>query len=116
MAKQIQYKSLDNIGLNGLNTQSNPASLDASFLTKAENIVIRESGRISFRKGLKQKILSNTYGSGSTALPIGSLVEFQNGSTYEYFAGIGTQVYEIDFTTPDTPYTSVYSTSLTDDD
>jgi len=116
MAKQIQFKSLDNIGLNGLNTQSNPASLDASFLTKAENIVIRESGRISFRKGLKQKILANTYGSGSTALPIGSLVEFQNGSTYEYFAGIGTQVYKIDFTTPDASYTSTGLTGITGDD
>jgi len=116
MAKQIQFKSLDNIGLNGLNTQSNPASLDASFLTKAENIVIRESGRISFRKGLKQQILANTFGSASAPLPIGSLVEFNNGSAYKYFAGIGTQVYEIDFTTPDTPYTSASLTGITDDD
>jgi len=50
MAKQIQYQSLTNIGLNGLNTQANPASLDPSYLTKAENVVIRESGRISLRK------------------------------------------------------------------
>ena len=56
MAKQIQYQSLANLGLNGLNTQSNPASLDTSYLTKAENVVIRESGRIALRKGLKQKI------------------------------------------------------------
>ena len=56
MAKQLQYQSLTNIGLNGLNTQANPASLDPSYLTKAENVVIRESGRISLRKGFKQKV------------------------------------------------------------
>ena len=55
MAKQIQYQSLKDLGLNGLNTQSNPASLDSSYLVKAENVVIRESGRIALRKGLKLK-------------------------------------------------------------
>jgi len=55
MAKQLSYKPLDNIGINGLNTQSNPSTLDSSWLTKADNIVLRESGRISFRKGLSKR-------------------------------------------------------------
>ena len=59
MAKEITYQPLPDIGLNGLNTQSNPATLDHSWLTKAENIVLRESGRITFRKGLKQKVAPN---------------------------------------------------------
>lgn len=54
MAKQLTYTPLNNIGLNGLNTQSNPSSLDISWLTKAENVVVRESGVISVRKGLRQ--------------------------------------------------------------
>ena len=57
MAKELTYQPLINLGVNGLNTQSNPATLDNTWLTKAENIVLRESGRISLRKGLKQKIL-----------------------------------------------------------
>lgn len=56
MAKQLIAQPLPNFGINGLNTQSNPNSLDPSYLTSADNIVLRESGRISFRKGLKQKV------------------------------------------------------------
>ena len=68
MAKQLQYQSLTNIGLNGLNTQANPASLDPSYLTKAENVVIRESGRISLRKGFKQKIAPNVAAPNGVAI------------------------------------------------
>ena len=57
MAKELSYKPLNDIGINGLNTQSNPATLDSSWLTNADNIILRESGRISFRKGLKQNWL-----------------------------------------------------------
>ena len=46
MAKQLSYKPLDNIGVNGLNVQSNHAALDASWLATADNIVLRVSGRI----------------------------------------------------------------------
>ena len=59
MAKELTYQPLSDIGINGLNTQDNPATLNPSYLTKAENVVIRESGRIAFRKGLKQKISPN---------------------------------------------------------
>jgi len=68
MAKQLSYQPLPNFGVNGLNAQSNPSSLDPSWLTSANNIVLRESGRISFRKGLKQKVVP-------TGTAIASLVE-----------------------------------------
>ena len=75
MAKQIQYQSLTNIGLNGLNTQANPASLDPSYLTKAENVVIRESGRISLRKGFKQKVAPNVAAPNGVAIKSRSIYE-----------------------------------------
>ena len=99
MAKEISYQPLTNIGLNGLNTQSNPATLDTSFLTKAENVVIRESGRIAFRKGLKQKI-------SPSGAPIVSLVEHNDQGTNKIFASHGTSIYTVDFTDPDAAYPS----------
>ena len=99
MAKQISYQPLTDIGLNGLNTQDNPASLDTSFLTKAENVVIRESGRIAFRKGLKQKVTPS-----GTA--IASLVEHNDGGTNKIFASHGTSIYTIDFTAPNDAFPS----------
>ena len=99
MAKQISYQPLTDIGLNGLNTQDNPASLDTSFLTKAENVVIRESGRIAFRKGLKQKVTPS-----GTA--IASLVEHNDNGTNKIFASHGTSIYTIDFTAPNAAFPS----------
>ena len=99
MAKQISYQPLTDIGLNGLNTQDNPASLDTSFLTKAENVVIRESGRIAFRKGLKQKVTPS-----GTA--IASLVEHNDQGTNKIFASHGTSIYTMDFTAPNTAFPS----------
>ena len=93
MAKQISYQSLTDIGLNGLNTQSNPASLDLSYLVKAENVVIRESGRIAFRKGLKQKVEPS-----DTA--IASIHEHDDVGTNKIFVSYGTSIYAVDFTDP----------------
>ena len=87
MAKQLSYQPLPDFGVNGLNTQSNPSSLDPSWLTTANNIVLRESGRISFRKGLKQKVVPS-----GTA--ISSLVEHhdqaESPSVNKIFASHGT--------------------------
>ena len=102
MAKQLQYQSLTNIGLNGLNTQANPASLDPSYLTKAENVVIRESGRISLRKGFKQKIAPNVAAPNGVAIK--SIVEHQDGQVKKIFASHGTSIYTVDFTTPDAAF------------
>jgi len=93
MAKQISYQSLTDIGLNGLNTQSNPASLDLSYLVKAENVVIRESGRIAFRKGLKQKVAP----SGTS---IASIHEHDDQGTNKIVVSYGTSIYVVDFTDP----------------
>ena len=104
MAKQIQYQSLANLGLNGLNTQSNPASLDTTYLTKAENVVIRESGRIALRKGLKQKISPNVASPNGVAIK--SIIEHNDNGTNKIFAGYGTSIYTVDFTNPNAAFPS----------
>ena len=100
MSAELKYRPLDNIGLNGLNLQANPAALDPSWLTKADNIVLRESGRISFRKGLKQNVLK-------TSAKIGAIGE--NGAGV-VVAAVGTNMYTVDFSTPDTPWTGAFAT------
>ena len=99
MAKQLAYQSLTNLGVNGLNTQYNPAVLDPSFLTSADNVMLRESGRISFRKGLKQKVVP-------TGTAIGSMVEHNDSGTNKIFASYGTSIYTIDFTAPNAAFPS----------
>jgi len=111
MSANLQFKPLDNVGLNGLNLQANPSALDPSWLTKADNIVLRESGRISFRKGLKQNVLANTDGASSAALKIGAIAEV--GSTI--IAAVGAKMYTVDFTTPDTPWTSSFTAGTASD-
>ena len=93
MAKQISYQPLTDIGLNGLNTQSNPASLDTSYLVKAENVVIRESGRIAFRKGLKQKV-------EPSGTAIVSIHEHDDNGTNKVLVSYGTSIYVVDFADP----------------
>jgi len=93
MAKQVTYQPLKDIGLNGLNTQNNPATLDHSWLTKAENIVLRESGRIAFRKGFKQKV-------APSGTAIESMVEHNDQGTNKIFVSYGTSIYTVDFTSP----------------
>lgn len=93
MAKELSYQPLTNLGINGLNTQDNPATLDPSYLTKADNIVLRESGRIAFRKGFKQKV-------DPSDTAIGSLVEHNDQGTKKIFASYGTSIYTVDFGTP----------------
>ena len=100
MAKQLSYKPLDNIGVNGLNVQSNHAALDASWLATADNIVLRESGRISFRKGLRQNILKTTAKVGAIA---------ENGAGV-VVAAVGTNMYTVDFNAPNAPWTGAFAT------
>jgi len=99
MAKALSYQPLQNFGINGLNTQSNPSTLDSTWLTVADNIVVRESGRISFRKGLKQKVVPS-------GTKITSLVEHNDGGTKKIFASHGDSIYTIDFTTPNSAFPS----------
>ena len=97
MAKQLSYQPLQDYGVNGLNTQRNPSTLDTTWLTSANNIVLRESGRISFRKGLKQKVVP-------TGTAIGSLVEHNDQGTNKIFASYGTAIYTMDFTAPNAAF------------
>jgi len=97
MTRPLSYQPLPDFGVNGLNTQRNPSTLDQTWLTAAENIVLRESGRISFRKGLKQKVVPS-----DTA--IASLVEHNDQGTNKIFASYGTSIYTIDFTSPNAAF------------
>jgi len=99
MAKELSYQPLPNLGINGLNTQDNPATLDPSYLTQADNIVLRESGRIAFRKGVKQKV-------APSGTAIGSLVEHNDSGTNKIFASYGTSIYTVDFTSPASAFPS----------
>ena len=99
MSKPLTFQPLTNFGVNGLNTQDNPATLDPTYLTSADNIVLRESGRISFRKGLKQKVVP----SGAA---IGSMIEHNDQGTNKIFASHGTSIYTIDFTSPNAAFPS----------
>ena len=86
MAKQITYQPLTDIGINGLNTQDNPATLSPAWLTAADNVVLAESGRIAFRKGFKQKV-------APSGTAIGSLIEHNDQGTNKIFASYGTSIY-----------------------
>jgi len=97
MAKQLTYQPLPNLGENGLNLQSNPSTLDSSWLVSAENVMVRESGRVSLRKGLKQKVVP-------TGTAIASLIEHNDQGTNKIFASYGTSIYTIDFTTPNAAF------------
>ena len=99
MAKQLSYKPLIDIGINGLNTQTNPASLGPDFLVQAENIVIKESGRVSIRKGLKQMTIP-------TGTSIDSMVEHNDQGTTKIFASYGTSIYTVNFATPNAAFPS----------
>ena len=61
--------------------------------------MLRESGRISFRKGLKQKVVPS-----DTA--IASIVEHNDQGTNKIFASYGTSIYRIDFTSPNAAFPS----------
>ena len=99
MAKELVYQPLSDLGVNGLNTQYNPATLSPTFLTSADNVMIRESGRISFRKGFKQKVVP-------TGTAIGSMIEHNDQGTNKIFASFGTSIYTVDFTAPNAAFAS----------
>jgi len=117
MASNLTYLPLNNIGINGVNTQSNAASLTAEWLTKADNIAFKESGRITFRKGFVQEVLPVP-----SLTAINSLGEYKketvNGTAIEYqlFCGANNNIYQVDLTSPDDAFTSEYSTAITAND
>jgi len=93
-AKALSVVPLDTIGINGLDSQTNPTALGATWFTKADNIVYSEGGKVTFRKGLKQKTLNG-------GAKIGSLAEHYDGTNHKIFAGIAGYIYDVDLTDKD---------------
>lgn len=107
--KQLQSISLDTIGISGLDTQTTPTALDATWFTKADNIVYTEGGKVSFRKGAKQ----GTLNAGSK---IGALVEHYNGTVNKQFCAYGGTIAELDLTDKDNAFISTFTTGATTSD
>jgi hypothetical protein len=97
-AEQLNPLVLNTVGTFGLNSQASPGALPPEWLSKADNIILDEQGRISSRKGIQQV---STSLSGET---VQSIVEYKkaNGST-EMFCGTDGNIYKIN--TGNTPYT-----------
>jgi hypothetical protein len=110
MSARLQYKALNQLGINGLNTQHSPTALDHSWLAEASNIVLREAGKISFRKGFKQLIQGSSDGS------IGSIAEFKDGSAYSFFAGIDGDIHPVDLSVPTGSFGTAYAAGASGDD
>ena len=97
-AEQLNPLVLTDLGIFGLNSQANPAALPPQWLSKADNIILDEQGRISSRKGIQQV---STSVSGEV---VQSLVEYRaaNGTT-KIFAGTDGDIYFVN--TANSPYT-----------
>jgi len=102
--KPIQAVSLDTIGINGIDTQTNPTALGPTWFTKADNIVYTEGGKVAFRKGLKQGTLD-------AGAKIGALHEHYDGTNHVIFATSGSDIYELDLSDKDDAFTNDYDTS-----
>lgn len=85
------------LGIAGLNTQSQDSTLGPEYLTEADGIVFDLQSRISSRKGIKQVSKAIT----SSVKSIGGYIK--SNRTREYYAGAGNAIYKIDTST--TPYT-----------
>ncbi len=104
MGKQLTPLVLNNIGVYGLNTQSNAASMEPQWLTKAENIMLDSEGRITTRQGFKQV-------SEELALdvPIKSIGEYRDGvGNTTLFIGSGAKIHKVN--EAETPHNFVEQT------
>ena len=108
-AKQIQSIPLDTIGINGLDSQSNPTALGPNWFTKADNIIYTEGGKVAFRKGLKQK----TTNGGNK---VGAMHEHYDGTNHIIFGAIDNKIYEVDLTDADNAWTNAYTSTLSSSD
>jgi len=100
-SKSIIPLVLDSIGTYGLNSQSSPSALDHQWLTAANNIMLDDRGRITYRQGIKQ--LTTTIGSStSNSHIVKSIGEYKTASgTSVLFSGAYDKIYKIDTgTTP----------------
>jgi len=88
MAASLKYLPLDNLGINGLNTQDKPTSINTGWLTKANNVVLEEAGTIGPRKGLKQLVKP------TTTNKVGAIGELGTN----IFAAVDDTIVKVDFT------------------
>ena len=96
---------LDSVGVFGLNTQANAASLDHRWLVKADNIMVDASGRLTSRKGIKA--ISATVGD----YPVKSIQSHlnSNGSS-SLLSSANNKIWKIDSNTvPLTPTELVFT-------
>ena len=94
--KPITPVVLESLGANGLNTQSQNASLGPEWLTSAENVVYDLQGRMGPRKGSQQ--VSKTVASPVSSLGCYVLAD----RTRVCYGGVGATIVKIDKTV--TPY------------
>ena len=110
-SKAIQAIPLDTIGIFGLDSQTNATALDPKWFTKADNVTYTEGGKITFRKGLKQKTLQV-----ADAVKIGAITEHYNGTNTKHFASSAGNIYELDLTDKDNAFINAYATGATTSD
>jgi len=108
-AKQIQSIPLDTIGVNGLDSQTNPTALGPNWFTKADNIIYTEGGKVTFRKGLKQKTTDG-------GAKVGSIHEHYDGTNHVVFGAVDGDIYEMDLTNVSAAWTNVYNSAASTSD
>ena len=108
-AKQIQSIPLDTIGVNGLDSQTNPTALGPNWFTKADNIIYTEGGKVTFRKGLKQKTTDG-------GAKVGSIHEHYDGTNHIIFGAVDGDIYEMDLTNVSAAWTNVYNSAASTSD
>jgi len=103
-AKELQPLVLNTLGNFGLNSQSSPSALQPEWLSKAENVILDEQGRISTRKGIQQ--VTDNLASGET---IQSIVEYvASDGSKTIFCGSDSDIYKVNQATD--PYLLVAQT------
>ena len=107
--KVLNVAPLDTIGINGLDSQTNPTALGATWFTKADNIVYTEGGKVTFRKGVKQMTLNG-------GAKIGAMVEHFDGTINKIFGAIGATIVEVDLTDKDNAFINSYTTGVSTSD
>ena len=108
-AKALNVVPLDTIGINGLDSQTNPTALGATWFTKADNIVYSEGGKVTFRKGLKQMSLNG-------GAKIGAIAEHYDGTNHKIFGAVAGNIYDLDLTDKDNVFTNVFATGASTSD
>lgn len=89
---------LDSVGIYGLNTQANAASLDHRWLVNADNIMLNSEGRLTSRKGIQA--ITDSIGN----YPVESIHNHVNtDGTLTLFSAGNNNIYELDDST--VPYT-----------